>query len=64
MNGIVINIDPVAFHLGAFYIHWYSLAIILAIIAAVLISAQQGNVGMSEKEKEDLVAKIIEKVKA
>ncbi len=43
MNGIVINIDPVIFHLGAFGLRWYSLAVTLAIIAAVLIAAYQGK---------------------
>lgn len=43
MNGIIINIDPVVFQLGALHVHWYSLAIMLAIIAAVIISAQQGK---------------------
>ena len=43
MNGIIINIDPVIFRLGHFELHWYSLAIIVAIIAAVLLSARQGK---------------------
>ena len=43
MNGIVINIDPVIFHLGAFALHWSGLTIVLAIVAAVLIAAHQGQ---------------------
>ncbi len=42
MNGIVINVDPVALHLGTFEIRWYAIAILLAVIAAVLISVREG----------------------
>ncbi len=43
MNGIIINIDPVIFHLGAFELRWYGLTMILAIAVAVLITAHQAK---------------------
>jgi phosphatidylglycerol:prolipoprotein diacylglycerol transferase len=43
MNGIVINIDPVLWSYGTFELRWYSLMIMLAVIAAVLISAYLGK---------------------
>ena len=41
MSGIVISIDPYIMRLGFFELRWYGLAIIVAVIAAVLITARQ-----------------------
>lgn len=43
MNGIVINIDPVALHLGGIEIRWYSLIIMLAITAGTLVAVRAGK---------------------
>jgi phosphatidylglycerol:prolipoprotein diacylglycerol transferase len=41
MNGIVINIDPVIISIGGLELRWYGLAITIAVIAAILITARQ-----------------------
>ena len=37
MNGIVINIDPVAFYIGNIGIRWYSIIVMLAVVGAMLV---------------------------
>ncbi len=41
MNGIVVNIDPMLLRIGDHGIHWYSVAIILAVLAATLVAARE-----------------------
>jgi len=39
-DGITINIDPVAFQIGALEVRWYSLAILTAVLTAILIASR------------------------
>lgn len=43
MNGITISIDPVIARVGSFEIRWYSLVIVTAILAAVLIGSLEAK---------------------
>ena len=43
MKGIVIDIDPIIFQTGSFELRWYSVAIIAAIAAAVVIAVREGK---------------------
>jgi len=43
VNGIVINIDPTILNFGHFMLNWYGIIVMLAIIAAVLVSIRESR---------------------
>ncbi len=43
MNGIVINIDPVLFQVGAFSVRWYSLAIVAGLFTSVWVARSEAK---------------------
>jgi len=48
MNGIVVNISPVALHLGHLEIRWYSIFVILAFAVGTIVAVKRcKRVGMS-----------------
>lgn len=43
MNGITININPVAFSIGHFSVSWYGIVVAVAILAAILVAVREGR---------------------
>ena len=43
MSGIVIDINPTALHIGHFMISWYSIIIMLAVVAAIVVSLRESR---------------------
>jgi len=43
MNGIVIDINPMALEVGHFMVNWYSIIVMLAVIAALAISVREAR---------------------
>ena len=56
MNGIVINIDPVAFSVGHFELRWYSIFVVLAFVAGTMVAVKRcKKVGMTADQVYTLV---------
>ncbi|MBA7632950.1 Phosphatidylglycerol--prolipoprotein diacylglyceryl transferase [subsurface metagenome] len=45
MNGIVININPVILRFADFELRWYTVAIIVAVLSALIVAAKEGRKG-------------------
>lgn len=43
MSGVVINMDPTILRLGHFMLNWYSIIVMLAILAAIAIAIYEGK---------------------
>ncbi len=43
MNGIVIDVNPMALSFGHIMLNWYSIIVMLAVIAAIVISIREGK---------------------
>ena len=56
MNGIVINIDPVAFSVGHFDLRWYSVFVVLAFVAGTMVAVKRcKKIGMTADQVYNLV---------
>lgn len=56
VSGIIINIDPVALRLGSFELRWYSIAILTALIAGLLVTIREAKrKGVSANTISDLL---------
>jgi len=43
VNGIIINIDPIALYLGNFELRWYSVTILVAVFSGIAIAVYEAK---------------------
>ncbi|KRN90332.1 prolipoprotein diacylglyceryl transferase [Ligilactobacillus ceti] len=56
MEGIIAKINPIAFVLGPFEVHWYGIIIACGMLLAVILSVREGNRhGIAEDDIYDLL---------